>query len=288
MGSTRWNEASYARYSADTSSKSREEIFTSRNLDPDLDPAKIKVRESVDSEANPQSTPIILGSDVTGSMGMLAEEIVKRGLGVVMKAIYKHKPITDPHIMGMAIGDTTIDRAPLQVTQFEAGVEPLTAQMEKMWIEGGGGGNAGESYPFAWWFALTKTTCDAIIKRHRKGYLFTIGDEQPLPVISKADIARFGGVGSQADVDSKELLKETQRFWNVFHLIVKPVASQPVVKTWETWLGDHAIMVQDPSKITEVIVALIRLTEGQTDITDDLDKGTALIVKKAVAALAHA
>ena len=281
MGHGRWEERVYSSYTASASSKTREEIFTSHHLNADLDPSKILVREAVDSAENPSATPIILGVDETGSMGRLAEIIIRTGLGTIMKRIYDHKPVPDPQILCMGLGDAECDQAPIQVTQFEAAVAPMTKQIEAIWLEGAGGGNNGESYPLAWWFAVNKTTCDAIVKRGRKGYLFTIGDECPLPILRRDQIQRFLGGSAQSDVAIADLLKECQQFWHVFHLIVKPVANQPVVQTWTNLLGDHAIPVQDENLLPDVIVALIRITEGQTNVTDDLDHNTALVVRDA-------
>lgn len=284
MGNARWDASAYRSYSTNVSRKSREEIFTSRHMHEDLDPAKIKFRESVDSEANPQSTPIILASDVTGSMGMLAEMIAKQGLGTVMGAIYEHKPVTDPHICCMAVGDAYCDSAPLQVTQFEADVEAATKQLENLYIESGGGGNQGESYSLAWWFAAYKCLTDCCRKGRGKGYLFTIGDEACLSLIKKEQITRFMGVPCEHDVPTRELLNEVQKYWNVFHLIVKPVVSQPVEKTWKDLLGERAVLVQDHTKLAEGIVSIIRLVEGHDpdEVANSWgDDKTAMVVRHA-------
>ena len=53
MGSARWNPHDWDRYAATTSSKSRDAIFASRGMNPDFDPKKIALRESVDSDVNP-------------------------------------------------------------------------------------------------------------------------------------------------------------------------------------------------------------------------------------------
>src|SRR5262249_25766094 len=175
--------------------------FPQPDLAPGRDPPRIQVRESCDSEANPESTPIILAVDETGSMGVLAEVIIKQGLGTIMKAIYDRRPVTDPHIMCMALGDAFVDTAPLQVTQFEASVEPLTNQVRKIYLEGNGGGNGGESYALAWLFTAAKTKCDAI-KKGRKGFLFTIGDEAPHRMVTRAQATKFVGTSVEADVDA--------------------------------------------------------------------------------------
>lgn len=261
MGNARWSESAYTARSSTYKHKPREEVFFNRSMDESHDPAKIKFREAVDSPANPNSTPIILGCDNTGSMGVLAEIIIKKGLGTIFKSIYAHKPVPDPQVCCMAIGDATCDRAPLQATQFEADSDALLDQVEKLWLEAGGGPNPGESYPLAWWFATYKTKIDSI-KHGRKGYLFTIGDECPLPVLTCDQIKNFMGVGCQSDIPIAELLKECQRYWHVFHLIVKPVLSQPVQKTWTELLQQRAVIVKNHEKLAEIIVTIISVTEG--------------------------
>jgi len=99
---------------------SRQQIFSRSGINPQFDPAQIKVRESVDSPDNPNSTPIIVALDVTGSMGKIPEALIKDGLGTMAKEILDRKPVSDPHIMFMAVGDAYSDNAPLQATQFEA------------------------------------------------------------------------------------------------------------------------------------------------------------------------
>ena len=180
MGNARYDDDAWRTYSArSTAGKSREQIFTQRHMHPDLDPVKVKAREAVDSPANPETTPIILAADETGSMGVLAEQIIRGSLGDIMKELYDRKPVTDPQILCAGVGDVNCDSAPLQVTQFEAAADVLGEQVKNIWLEGGGGGNNGESYPIVWIFAARKVIADAFSKRKKKGYIFTIGDEQP-------------------------------------------------------------------------------------------------------------
>lgn len=265
MGNARWSDVDWNSHRRATSGKSRSEIFTSATLDPLLDPAKIKFRESRDSAANPNSTPVILAVDVTGSMGILAEHIVRRDLGIIMSAIYDKKPVSDPHIMCMAIGDACCDQAPLQVTQFEAAVNPLTEQVMKIWLEGGGGGNDGESYALPWLFAAAKTKCDAI-KKGRKGYLFTIGDESCLPTITKEQARKFLDVPGESDIDAKLLHDHLAKDWNVFHLIVETSATetQGAIARWKALLGERAIVVPNHENLAEGIVVLMQMLNGMS------------------------
>lgn len=260
MGYARWSQVDWNAHAQTTQRQTASEIFTQNNIHPELDPLKFEFRESRDSKQNPNSTPIILAIDVTASNRM-AEQLVRTDLGTIMSALYDRKPVPDPHIMCMAIGDASCDRAPIQVSQFEASIV-LADQLKNFYLEGGGGGNQGESYPLAWLYAGYKTKCDAI-KRGRKGYIFTIGDESPHPVLTREQLKRFLNMDAEADMRTEPLLHDVQRDWNIFHLIENPVRDQDVVGRWRALLGDRAIVVEDLSKLASGIVGIIEKLEGQ-------------------------
>lgn len=109
MGSGRYDPSAYADYTTSTASMPRAAVFKSTGMHADLDPKTIKVRESRDSADNPASTPIIVAVDVTGSMGYIAELIVKEKLGVLFQEVLDRKPVSDPHLMFMAVGDARTD-----------------------------------------------------------------------------------------------------------------------------------------------------------------------------------
>jgi hypothetical protein len=98
MGSGSFDAASYSTYSASVSRKSTEEIYSARAMHSNLDPLNVKLRESRDSVDNPQSTPVIIALDVTGSMGIIADTIARVGLGTLFNSILDRKPITNPHV----------------------------------------------------------------------------------------------------------------------------------------------------------------------------------------------
>lgn len=197
-------------------------------------------------------------------MGVLAEQIVRTGLGDVMQRIYDQKPAADPQVLCAAVGDLDCDSAPFQATQFEANGSALVEQIKSLYLEGGGGGNGGESYFLAWAFAVAKVKADAFTQG-RKGYLFTIGDEC---VHRDGDVARLNAVlGTQLTIDpaksvARTLVERAREHWHVFHLIVKPVADQPVVPAWRELMGERAIVVEDPKNLAVGIAAIIEHVEG--------------------------
>lgn len=83
MGSGTFNPSAYRAYAATTSGKTTDEIFSSSGMHKNLNPKGVKIRESRDSEDNPQSTPAIVALDVTGSMGMIADVLAREGLGTL-------------------------------------------------------------------------------------------------------------------------------------------------------------------------------------------------------------
>lgn len=291
MGHGRWDAGAWASYSAKHKGKARHEIFTAKGMTDSFDPTKITLRESRDSVENPASTAIILASDVTGSMGQIAEVMIRSGLDTTMREIYNRKPVSDPHVMVMAVGDAECDSAPLQVSQFEADIR-LAEQLKNFWIEGGGGGNGGESYHLPWYFAAMKTSADCFEKRGKKGYLFTIGDEPILPDISKENLRRVFGDGAQADLSSADMLAMASRSYEVFHVVLTGVGYassrlDEVLSTWEPLLGERVIHCDDHEKVAEVIVSAIQVIEGtdKATVAGSWSGSTAVTVAKAVKSL---
>ncbi|MBK9144988.1 MAG: hypothetical protein IPM23_21045 [Candidatus Melainabacteria bacterium] len=270
MGTMRWSPEDWDKYVKTTSGKSASEIF-SLKLEKDLDPKHIKIRESCDSDLNPQSTPIIVAVDDTGSMGFLAELLIRRGLGTLIEAIYDRKPVSDPHLMLMAVGDAWCDRAPLQVTQFETDIR-LASQLSRFYIEGGGGGNQFESYNLPWYFAATRTRCDSILKRGKRGYLFTVGDEPPPPALLREHVEKVLGDSAQHDMNSRDVLSMASRTWDIYHIMIEEGSyfrSRPAEtrSLWRDLLGQKAIGLADHRELCEVIVSTIEVAEGR-----DLDE----------------
>jgi hypothetical protein len=291
MGTARWDPDSWTTYAHSTVGRSTAGIFSRREIHPDLDPALIKLRESRDSAANPASNAIIVGLDVTGSMGMIADALARRGLGVLMEELLARKPVSDPHLMAMGVGDAWCDQAPLQVTQFEADIR-IAEQLEKIWLEHGGGGNSFESYNLPWYFAATRTAIDCFEKRGRKGYLFTVGDEQPPPALMAAHVQRVMGSGPQSGISTRDLLAMVSRTYKVFHVVVEEGSHArahlpQVLEEWTDLLGQHVLRLADHTKLAEVIVSAIQVSEGvdPDTVARSWSGSTAMVVKRAVGGL---
>jgi hypothetical protein len=295
MGYGRWTDKDWERYAAAhvAGKASVDDIYTHRSLAKELDPKGIKVRESCDSADNPLSTALIVALDVTGSMGMVLDSMAREGLKTLAGEVYDRKPVTDPHIMFMGVGDAEAgDRAPLQVTQFEADIR-IAQQLTKIYLERGGGGNNYESYALAWYFAAMHTRIDCFEKRNKKGILFTIGDEKPTPYLRAADIERVFGYRPQFDrIGAGELLTMVSRRYDVFHIIVEEGSyfrsmGDRVTDEWRKLLGQRAILLSDHTKMSEVIVSTLQIMAGEDTgaVISSWDGDTGLVVAKAVNSL---
>lgn len=229
MGCGSWDTRSFVSYSTSkgydtdsrgvvTGSYSNQEMFKAKNIDAALDPKGV-IRECCDNEEHPNTLPVILALDVTGSMGQTAVEIAKR-LNEIMTKLYGQ--IKDVEFMIMGIGDLAYDTYPIQASQFESDIR-IAEQLDKIYFEFGGGGNAYESYTAAWYFGVHHTNLDCW-KRNKKGVIITIGDEQlnpHLPILSwRSGLAAVTGDTLQADVETKDLYPEAAKKFDIYHINV--------------------------------------------------------------------
>jgi len=282
MGGGTFDPGKYRAYASTTVGKTTEQVYTSRSIKDALNPKGVKVRESRDSVDSPAATPIIVAIDVTGSMGMIADVIARKGLGILFESILARKPVTNPHLMFMAFGDAECDSAPLQVSQFEAD-NRIVEQLTEIYLEGNGGGNGHESYEFPWYFAAKHTVHDSLIKRDKRGYLFTIGDEPIGPGLKKAKLLQFLDDGAERDYSSSELLEEAQRMYDCYHIVIKEGNHarsnlSGVLATWQPLMGQHVIQLDDHTKLAETIVSAIEVAEGRDAHASTAGWGTSAAV----------
>ncbi|KWA84256.1 hypothetical protein WL29_23130 [Burkholderia ubonensis] len=288
MGSSNWSSSDWQSFSSSTRAKSTAQVFSQHSMHAELNPRGVAMRESRDSAANPNSHAIIVASDVTGSMGMLAEALVRKGMGVLVEELLARKPVNDPHIMCMGVGDAYTDTAPLQCTQFEANIK-IAQQLSQIWLEGRGGGNGGESYPLAWYFAARHTSIDCFEKRQKKGYLFTVGDENPHKVLTREQVKKVFGDDVERDLTSAELLTMASRSYHVFHLLVEEsrACDTQVKENWKDLLGERALPLSDHTKLAELIVSTIQVNEGWSvaDAVKSWSGDTSLVVARGLNSL---
>ena len=260
------------------------EIFKNKSVDPKYDPRNINTRESRDSADSPESTPIIIGFDDTGSMGYLAQEIAKNSLNKTLTEIYNKNPVTNPHVMCAAIGNAG-DVGPLQVTQFEADIK-IVEQLLDLWIPLRGCGDSGD--PLIWYFAAKHTSIDSWEKRGKKGFLFTIGDDSIKGHIFCHYFNEiFGDEIKGSYLEIEDILEMAQEKYHVFHIITKPLKKE-VVDKWLDLLPNSTAIVNEKNvaNLYMVIISIMQLVNGQ-DRQEILNQWPAIVRNGIADALEH-
>ena len=272
MGSGSWTRDAYATYccsigrtynattdSIDESYTSTTQAFKSCRLDEALDPKNI-IRECCDSKEHPESLPIILALDVTGSMGDTAIRIQKL-LNPIMTKIYED--VKDAEIAVMAIGDLAYDDAPIQMSQFESDIR-IADNLDKIYFERGGGGNMYESYSAAWYMGLKHTKLDCW-KRGRKGIIITMGDEQLNPYLPLkgygSGLLEATGDSLQTDVETAKLYKEAKEKFDMFHICVESDCyphQTSNLKTFQKVMGEKNAVISSVDNIENTIINAIK------------------------------
>jgi hypothetical protein len=223
MGAGSFTTTSYCAYSKSlgrdydySTGRVTGQTFVSRRLDESLDPQKFSIRECANSDEHPNTIPVILALDVTGSMGEACSETAA-ALGVIMTNLYKK--FKDIEFCVMGIGDLAYDHAPIQMSQFESDVR-IAEALDKIYMEHGGGGNSYESYTAAWYMGLKHTKLDCFDKQGRKAIIITMGDEPLNPYLPFRELNESINVTEQANIETPELYRQASEKFDIFHIAV--------------------------------------------------------------------
>ncbi|GAA2540080.1 hypothetical protein GCM10010435_04310 [Winogradskya consettensis] len=275
MGSGRWSTDVYsaaANYRAATGTSAFAYSDSgARKAHEALDPMGVGKRESRDSAEHPQSTPIAVLFDVTGSMGSVPRTLqakLPQLLGLLTRKGYA----TDPHIMFGAVGDATCDRVPLQVGQFESD-NRMDDDLARIVLEGGGGGQRTESYELAMYFMARHTSTDSMEKRGRRGYLFLIGDEMPYGTVKPKEVKRFIGDTLREPIGVEAMVAELQRSFDVYYILPSAASyggDKEILGFWRGLLGQQVIELDDLDAVCETIALTIGLGEDRIDLDEGL------------------
>jgi hypothetical protein len=230
------------------------------------------MRESRDSADHPESLAIGVLFDVTGSMGEVPKKLQKK-LGGLMALLLQKGYVPHPQILFGAIGDANTDQAPLQIGQFESGLE-MDDDLGKLFLEGNGGGQSKETYELGHYFFARHTVIDCFEKRGVKGYLFTMGDEGFYPTIRREHVEKLIGDKLESDLKTEDIVRELEQKFHVFHIIIEE-GGYPHNKTieaqWKDLLNERVLLLEDAGNVTELIAMTIGLNEGTVDLDTGAD-----------------
>lgn len=241
-----------------------------------VDPAKIKdsvtgKRESRDSDSAQNSNAIAVFFDVTGSMRKIPM-VLQEKLAKLMQTLLTKGVIDDPQVLFGAIGDATCDRVPFQVGQFESDLA-MDEDLDKFFLEGGGGGQNTESYELGLFFLARLTSIDCYEKRGKRGYAFLIGDETAYPKVKRQEVVRHFGadLGLQEDIPLEQIVKEAQEKYEIFFIVPTTASWGTRNKPfWNDLFGQNVLELDNPDLVCETIVTAIGMAEGVIEGADDV------------------
>lgn len=258
--------------------KSENSGFTAKSMCEEFNPANVSMRFSKKGPFNEfrDVITVLIGLDVTGSMDIIPKSLLEGKLGNLMvdlKETY-NRPNENLQISFAGIGDAESDSAPLQVTHFESD-NRFAQQLQKIWLEGGGGGNGAESYNLLWWYAANKTHLNYVKQDGRKGILITIGDDNVHPKLTANEIQMWldpkydGG-----NITNEELLKAVQEQYHVYHIVITngdaykydylkkayktDEQKQNEAKHWKVLLGNNNVMHTESKGVADAIAEIVK------------------------------
>ena len=158
-------------------------------------------------------------------------------------------------------------------------------QLDKVYFEGGGGGNSYESYTAAWYMGVKHCVLDAW-KRGRKGVIITMGDELPNPYLPKNELKDVTGDNLQESIETDALLPEVLEKYNVFHISVNDRDSsynwnnpgKKLDKAWEKLLGKNHYFIANLDNLANTIVNIIKSCyRGEIDFVVNVNDNNEII-----------
>lgn len=213
-----------------------------------VDPSKVVSSSS--------ANPLIIAVDVTGSMASWPAEIFDR-LPLLYNTLSQYRE--DLEICFAAIGDTSCDRWPLQVTPFARSFD-LEQLLGSLYGEGGGG-DAPESYGL---FAHWVNTHVEVPKAQEQPFLIVFGDITMHPKVRASEVRKYLGDTPHADVDALEAWRRVCQSWNTWFLR-RPGGKRgdEVDQQWSRAIGGQKIFhIEDEQRAVDYAMGLVARAWG--------------------------
>jgi len=203
--------------------------------------------------------PIVIATDVTGSMASWPAEIFDR-LPLLYQTLSKYKE--DLEICFAAIGDATCDDYPLQVNDFGKAVD-LDEHLKALCAEGGGGGQHRETYELFAYYMLNKADTPNAISP----FLIIFGDEAFYEHVNPRHVEHYIGDVLQDPVDSMAVWKAIGQRFNTYLLHKKyhsPSLDGEIVEQWKQAIGEQKVIpIEYAERAVDVAMGIIAKYWGQ-------------------------
>jgi len=205
--------------------------------------------------------PIVIAVDVTGSMKTWPQLIFEKLCILYNEALFfMPDQLKDTfEISFTAVGDAYSDSYPIQITDFAKEFE-LDKNIKSLYPEGGGGGQARETYELTGYFYATCCKMPNALKNPKPMFIY-IGDEGYYSKVNRSHIKNFIGDPPETDLISTEMFDDLKKMFDVYILRIEygsAAEEENIHKMWEEALGpERVIMLKDPRRVVDTILGLI-------------------------------
>ncbi|MCI9177372.1 MAG: hypothetical protein HFJ28_02075 [Clostridia bacterium] len=218
--------------------------------------------------------PIIIMLDVTGSNIDFARVVYDK-MPMFYGQIEQKGYLEDFDIAFCAVGDAYSDKYPLQIGDFAKGIE-LDSWLEKIVLEGNGGGQRRESYELAAYYLC----CNAKFAPGSNPIVFFIGDEMPYAKVSEHQAEKFDLPKPEGGYQPFRQLREKVND-NVFMLLNKYNGRQfedDITSCWTKLLvPEHVVRISEEKAIVDLMLGIISMVSNTRSLDtykiDMLDRG---------------
>lgn len=230
------------------------QVTSQSNLDSSLLPLNRRLVSDCES-------PLVLLLDGTGSMGTLPRIFCDK-VPMIAGQIAVQKYLDDAIVSLAIVGDVTCDRGPIQVCDF-AKIRDLDPWLQKLWIEGGGGGQHFESYEFMAYFYARLYD----MKNARIPMLIFTGDESFREELSAEKLRKHFG-GQHQDVSSFTVFNELKEKFNGNVFLIHRYyggydLDAEITAQWQKALGrENVVRLKTDTAVGDIILGVIALASG--------------------------
>jgi hypothetical protein len=202
--------------------------------------------------------PLVVAIDVTGSMQSWPETFFEK-LPLLYCEVERYLPGTE--ISFAAVGDAYCDDCPLQVGEFRKGKD-LDDVINSLYAEGGGGGQAKESYELcAYQYARHVSMPNA-----KKPMFIFLGDEGFYDHIDAAHVKTYIGKDIEKNIKSLGVMRELASKYDSY-IIRKEYGGdeEDTIKSqWKKALGDERVLLLDnPRRVVDTIIGVVASAAGE-------------------------
>lgn len=242
-----YSSSSYSNWGASNYSTSK---MSRTYMDSSMDPKGRKIRSK-------SKNPIVIMLDVTGSNINFARLVYDK-MPMFYGQIEQQGYLKDFDISVCAVGDANCDDYPLQVADFSKGIE-IDSWLEKLVLEGGGGGQKRESYELAAYYLSQNFEFNP----DAEPLVLFVGDEAPYATVNQSQASE---IGLPADFNNKingfDQLRARVND-NVYLFMNKYCGrdfEEGITEAWYNVLApEHVIKIKEEKAIVDLMLGVIAL-----------------------------